>query len=125
MHLLSLVNTVVGAGLSSAGVYYLAMNVDPLIAAIAWTLPFTMIFPIYNMHVQKKSNSFISSYLRTQTYSMFLLVAYMYATAYFVDKASKSDGIIIPMLQGFGVWAVLSIIYYVLVRSFSKKGGSH
>jgi len=40
---------------------------------------------------------------------MFLLVAYMYATAYFVDKASKSDGIIIPMLQGFGVWAVLSI----------------
>jgi len=55
MHLLSLLNTVVGAGLSSAGVYYLAMNVDPLIAAIAWTLPFTMIFPIYNMHVQKKS----------------------------------------------------------------------
>ena len=124
MHPLALLNTVIGAGVSSAGVYYLAMNVDPLVAAIAWTLPFTLIFPIYNMHTEKKGNSFISSYLRTQTYSMFLLVAFMYATAYFVDAAPKGDGIIIPMLQGFGVWAVLSVIYYILVKNFSGKGGS-
>ena len=124
MHPLALLNTVIGAGISSAGVFYLAMNVDPLIASIAWTLPFTLIFPIYNMHIQKKSSSFISSFLRTQTYSMFLLVAYLYATAYFVDNSTKGEGVIIPMLQGFGVWALLSVIYYVAVKSFSKKAGS-
>ena len=122
MHPFALLNTVLGAGISSAGVYYLAMNVDPLIAAIAWTLPFTMIFPIYNMHAQKKSNSFISTFLRTQTYSMFLLVAFLYATAYFVDAAPKGSGVIVPMLQGFGVWAVLGVAYYYMARRFSKKG---
>ena len=104
MHPFALLNTVLGAGISSAGVYYLAMNVDPLIAAIVWTLPFTMIFPVYNMHAQKKSNSFISSFLRTQTYSMVLLVAFLYATAYFIDAAPKGSGVVVPMLQGFGGW---------------------
>ena len=121
MHPFALLNTVLGAGISSAGVYYLAMNVDPLIAAIVWTLPFTMIFPIYNMHAEKKSNTFISTFLRTQTYSMVLLVAFLYATAHFIDTAPKSDGILLPMLKGFGVWAVLSIGYYLFSRKYLKK----
>jgi len=124
MNLYPLLNTVAGAGISAAGVYYLAMHVDPLIAAIAWTLPFTMIFPIYNMHGEKKSNAFISKFLRTQTYSMFLLVAFLYATAYFIDIAPKGGGVIVPMLEGFAVWAVLGIAYYIAVKKFSKKGGS-
>ena len=124
MHPFALLNTVAGAGISAAGVYYLAMYVDPLIAAIAWTLPFTMIFPIYNMHKEKKTNAFISKFLRTQTYSMFLLVAFMYATAYFIDIAPKDGGVVIPMLEGFGVWAVMGIAYYIIVKKLSRKGGS-
>ena len=84
-----LLNTFFGAGFTSALVYYLATDIEPLIAAIIWTLPFTMIFPVYNMHKNKKSNAFISNYLKTQTFTMILLLVFLYATAYFVEKGAK------------------------------------
>ena len=116
MEVYALLNTVLGAGLSSFLVYYLATAVGPLIAAIIWTLPFTMIFPVYNMHGDKKSNSFIAKYLRTQSYTMVLLLVFLFSTAHFVEYAPKSDGIILPLLKGFGVWAVASISYYFVAK---------
>ena len=47
MNIFALANTFFGAGLSSAIVYFLVLEVTPLIAAIIWTIPFTMIFSHY------------------------------------------------------------------------------
>jgi len=120
MNIGELLNTFFGAGLSSVMIFYLVLVVSPLVAAIMWTLPFTMIFPIYNMHKEHKSNSFIGKYLRTQTYTMVLLLVFLYATAHFVETAAKADGIVIPLLKGTGVWLIASILYYIVAKNHSS-----
>lgn len=117
MNIGELLNTFFGAGLSSALVYYLVIEASPLIAAIIWTLPFTMIFPIYNMHKDNKSNAFIGKYLKTQTYTMILLLVFLYGSAHFIENAAKTDGIILPLLKGIGVWVIVSIMYYIVVKN--------
>jgi O-antigen/teichoic acid export membrane protein len=113
-------NTFFGAGVTSILIYYLVEKFNPIIAAIIWTLPFTMIFPIYSMHKDSKSNKFLGKYLKTQTYSMFLLVVWLFATGYFLETAIKNDGVLIPMLKGTGVWLIISILYYILVKNHAK-----
>ena len=50
MNYYSLLNTFFGAGITSAIIYILVLDVSPLIGAIIWTVPFTMIFPVINFH---------------------------------------------------------------------------
>ncbi len=120
MNYLSLINTFFGAGLSSAIIYVLVLYINPLVAAIIWTMPFTLIFPIINFYNrEKKSNKFISTYLKTQIYTMFLLLVFLYATAHFIEIAPKEDGIYIPLFKGAGVWAGVSIIYYYVDKNIN------
>ena len=58
MKLLDSINTFIGAGTTSAIIGYIVNNVDPLIAAILWTFPFTILFPIYNLHKNKTCDKF-------------------------------------------------------------------
>lgn len=113
-------NTFFGAGLTSTLIYYITEKFNPIIAAIIWTVPFTMIFPIYSMHKDGKSNKFLGKYLKTQTYSMFLLVIWLFATAHFLEIAIKNDGVLIPMLKGTGIWLIISILYYILIKNRVK-----
>ena len=46
MNITDTLNTFIGAGTTSAIIGYLVNNVDALIAAILWTFPFTILFPI-------------------------------------------------------------------------------
>ena len=66
---ISAINTFLGSGIASSLIGYLATNVDPLIASILWTYPFTIIVPLYFMHKSDKSNKYISDYLLTQTHT--------------------------------------------------------
>ena len=113
-------NTFFGAGISSAIVGYLVNNVDPIFAAILWTLPFTLIFPIFNMHKSNKSNQFIGKFLKTQTYTMVLLIVFLYASAYFIENAPLKDGISGPLLKGAGTWLIVSIVYYIIVKNIKS-----
>lgn len=113
-------NTFFGAGITSTLVYYLVQKFDPIIAAIIWTVPFTIIFPIYFMNKDGKTNKFLGKYLKAQTYSMFLLVIWLFATAYFLERATKNDGVLIPILKGTGIWLIISVLYYILVKNHAK-----
>jgi hypothetical protein len=79
-----------------------------------------MIFPIISMHKDKQTNTYISSYLKTQTYTMILLLVFLFATAYFIERATKDDGIIIPLLKGGGIWLMASILYYILAKNLAN-----
>ena len=121
MNITDSLNTFIGAGTTSAIIGYLVNNVDPLIAAILWTFPFTILFPIYNLHKNKKSNKFISNFLKTQSYTLFLLVVFLYSSAYFVDRSSKNESIINPLSKGAGVWLIVSIIYYIIMKMIDSN----
>ena len=114
-------NTFFGAGITSAVIGYLAANVDPLIASILWTYPFTIIVPLYFMHKSNKSNKYISNYLLTQTYTMILLLVIVYSMSYYIGIAEKKDGIMIPLGKGTLVWAIASVIYYIIFKKFVEK----
>ena len=116
MNIWDSINTFLGAGTSSAIVGYLVNNVDPLIAAILWTFPFTILFPIYNLRKNKKSNRFISNFLKMQSYTLFLLVIFLYSSAYFVENSSKNESIVTPLSKGAGVWLIVSVIYYIIMK---------
>ena len=121
MNITDSLNTFIGAGTTSAIIGYLVNNVDPLIAAILWTFPFTILFPIYNLRKNKKSNKFISNFLKTQSYTLFLLVVFLYSSAYFVDRSSKNESIINPLSKGAGVWLIVSIIYYIIMKMIDSN----
>ena len=124
MNIYDSINTFIGAGATSALIGYIVNNVDPLIAAILWTFPFTILFPIYNLHKNKKSNMFIGKFLKTQSYSLFLLVVFLYSAAYFVENTPKTSGIFEPLSKGAGVWLVISIIYFIIMKQIDKTGKS-
>lgn len=115
------INTFIGAGTTSAIIGYLVNNVDPLIAAILWTFPFTILFPIYNLNKNKKSNKFISNFLKTQSYTLFLLVVFLYSSAYFVEHSSKNESIVTPLSKGAGVWFLVSVIYYIIMKTIDSN----
>lgn len=121
MNYYSLLNTFFGAGISSALIYILVLDVSPLIAAIVWTVPFTMIFPIINFHKNNLSNKFIGTYLKTQTKTMVLLLVFLFANAHFIENAKAKDGIYLPMLKGTGLWFISAIIYYFIFTNINSK----
>lgn len=115
--LFSAFNTFVGAGASSALVGYLAGHIDPIIAAIIWTYPFTIIIPLYMLHKNNKTNKFISNYVRVQAYALILLLIFIYAMSYFIGKTATKDGVIEPILKATGVWLISSLLFYGIVKS--------
>lgn len=118
---ISAINTFLGSGIASSLIGYLATNVDPLIASILWTYPFTIIVPLYFMHKSDKSNKYISDYLLTQTHTMILLLVVVYSMSYYIGIAEKKDGIIIPLFKGTLVWLLASIIYYIIFKFIVNK----
>lgn len=116
MNIYDSLNSFIGAGLTASIVGYIVNYSDPLIGAILWTFPFTILFPIFNLHKNKKSNLFISKFLKTQSYTLFLLVVYLYSASYFVRTAESSQGMIIPLAKGSLVWLIVSIIYFIIMK---------
>jgi len=111
----SFINTFLGAGFTSAIVGFLAETVDPKIAAIIWTYPFTIIIPIYFMHKDGKTHNFISKYLISQLSALVLLIIVFIAMAYFIRTASRGSNIIFPLFKATGVWGVCSLIFYFVM----------
>ena len=71
--LVTFLNTFLITGFLSALIGYLAGHLDPLMAIIIWTYPFTIIVPLYFLHKNGKSNKFISDYVIHQTFSLLLV----------------------------------------------------
>ena len=120
-----ILNTFFGAGLSSAVTGTLATYFDPLIAAVVWSYPLTMLFPVMEMNKNGVKNSRISNYLKTQTYTMVLLLVWLYATGHFVGLVKEGESLTPALIKGSGVWAIVGVIYFFVARYIrSKFGGS-
>ena len=105
-------------GLLSALIGYLASHIDPLIAVIIWTYPFTIIVPLYFLHKDGKSNKFISDYVIHQTVSLLLLVVIFVAMWYFIKGAPKGDNLLVPQLKATGVWLIAAIVFFGVGKYF-------
>ena len=115
-------NFVIG-GFIVVSISYLATFFDPLIAAIWWSFPLSLVPSLYFAHSSGKKNKFLAEFSMSTTYALSLLVISTLALAHFFRMTPDKDGIVLPILKESGVWFVFSIIFYFVVKrlGLSKK----
>ena len=118
-----ILNTFFGAGLSSAVTGTLATYFDPLIAAVVWSYPLTMLFPVLEMNKNGVPNKKISAYLKAQTYTMVLLLVWLYATGHFIGQAKEGSSLTPALIKGSAVWLVSGVIYFFAASYIRSKFG--
>ena len=118
-----IINTFFGAGISSAVTGTLATYFDPLIAAVIWSYPLTMLFPVLEMNKSGVSNKRISTYLTTQTYTMVLLLVWLYATSHFIGQVKQGDSLTPALIKGSAAWLVAGVIYFIVASYIRRKFG--
>ena len=118
-----IINTFFGAGLSSALTGTLATHFNPLIAAIVWSYPLTMLFPVLEMNGNGVSNKRVSEYLKAQTYTMVLLLVWLYATGHFIGQVKQGDSLTPALIKGSAVWLVSGVIFFFVVSYIRRVLG--
>ena len=119
-HFADSLNTFLGSGISSALTGYLATYFDPLIAAIIWSYPLTMLFPVLQMNKSGVSHERIKNYLKAQTYTMVLLLVWLYSTGHFVGGIKEGESIQPALIKGTLCWGITGIFYYALMSRIRK-----
>ena len=66
------------------------------------------------MHKEGKDNKYLAFFAYTTTFALIVLFFTTMAMSYFYDN-TKTD-FFIPIFKTVGVWAVLSVIYYFIVK---------
>jgi uncharacterized membrane protein (GlpM family) len=91
---------------------------NPLIGSLFWAFPITIIPILYSLHYQNKSNTFISKFLTSSSFSLIILFLTTFSMSYFI----KYNNIKNTLFKSVFVWMFLSILFYQLIiyLGFSK-----
>lgn len=109
----NLVRNFIFGGLITSGISYFGTYVDPLLAAICWSFPTSLIPTLYFMHKSGKKNSYISQFTYSTTYALGLLVIFCLFLAYLLKR---ENGIVYPIIKSTMMWCVCSIIFYYVIK---------
>jgi len=108
-------NFVLG-GTIIASVSYLGTFMDPILGAIWWSFPISLLPTLYFMQRNGKSNKYIAEFTLSTTYALVLLVLSTGFLAYFIKETKGT--ITVPVLKTTGVWFVSSAIFYFVVHRY-------
>lgn len=107
-------------GVIVASISYLATYMNPLLGAIWWSFPLSLMPNVYFMWNANKSNEYISKFMLSTTYALVLLVIVTFSMSYFI-KHHKSRDIISPIMKGTLIWLVCSIFFYFGIKYFNLE----
>jgi len=102
-------------GLITASISYIGTYLNPLLGAIWWSFPISLIPTIYFMKESGKSNKFIAKFTISTAYALILLLISCVFMAYYINK---SNSIFIPIGKSIVVWLIVSIIFYYTIKHF-------
>ncbi len=105
-------------GFIVATVSYMGTFMNPLLGAIWWSFPLSIIPVVCYMNLKGKSNKFIGNFTIQASYSIILLFAATLALGIFI-KNHKDKTVTIPVCKCIAVWTILSIIFYFTVKHFN------
>ena len=103
-------------GLIVASISYIATYVDPLIGAIWWSFPVTLVPSLWFMHSHGKNNTYLAKFALSTTYALVLLVIATFFLSYFYKQ--DSSGFIAPIIKSSIIWFIASIIFYKTVKYY-------
>ena len=107
-------NFIMGGAIISS-VSYLATFVSPLIAAIVWSYPFSVLPTVYIMKKNGTPNAKVSKFLFSTSYAFILLILATLSMG-FMLKNDNSDGGIESIGKATGIWAIGAVVLYAAVH---------
>lgn len=108
------INFLIG-GTIIASVSYLSTYFNPLIGAIVWSYPLSILPSIYYMKNAGKTNQYVSKFLLSTTFGLILLFLTTLLLSIFTKKA-KDGSLIKPVLMATFWWFIMSIIFYFIIK---------
>ena len=116
---LNLLQNFLIGGLVTVSVSYIGTFFSPVLAAIWWAFPVSLLPTLYYMHREGKSNKYLAFFSYTTTFALIVLFFTTMTMSHFYNQEKKS--FFIPLFKTVGVWTVLSIIYYFIVSASGLK----
>ena len=104
-------------GTITAIISILTMYLSPLVSAIIWAYPVTLIPTIFFMKSQGKGNTTIAKFLLSATFALVVLMATTFMLSYDIEHASFSESLLIPVAESTVGFVVGGLIYYVIVKA--------
>ena len=97
-----------------ASVSYIGTQMSPLLGAIWWSFPLSLLPSLYFMKSNGKNNQYLARFSLSTTYALALLAASTICLAHFLSKSK--DGFAVPVMKATAVWLVLSVVFYIAVK---------
>ena len=107
-----LIRNFILGGVVVASTSYLATFFNPLVGAIWWSYPFTILPTIYFLKENKKSNAYIGKFLLSSVFAFILLIACIMIIRYYLNYTK--EGFYDCLLKASGWWLLLAIIFYII-----------
>ena len=96
-----------------ASVSFLATYMSPLMGAIWWSFPFTILPSIYFMRTHGRSNQDVSIFLKGTTFAFILVLTAIYSMSYYFKKLPAFDNNWwIAVGKGTAIWLICAVIFY-------------
>ena len=118
--LYDLIQNFVMGGIIVSSVSYVGTFLSPLLGAILWSFPLSILPALYYMNINNKSNKYLAKFTLSTTYALILLVFSTLLLSYYLAN-NKEDGIGMPVLKTTGFWFCASIIFYYIVKHFDLE----
>lgn len=115
----SLLQNFIIGGLIVASISYIGTELDPLLGAIWWSFPISIIPTLFFMQKHGKTNQYIAKFTLSTTYALVLLVISTAVLSYYI-KQSKTD-LIKPIIKTTGIWLVASVIFFYTIKYFNLE----
>ena len=101
-----------------ASISYIGTYMDPLLGAIWWSFPISLLPTLYFMKKNNKSNKYIAKFTLSTTFALVLLLLSCFCLSYFINRDS---GLLMPVLKSAMIWLVASIIFYFSVKDLDLE----
>lgn len=115
-----LVKSFVLGGTIAASIGYTANFLSPVVAAIFWAFPLSLLPAVYYLIDRGRTSKYVANFVLTTTYALIILFITTMALGYFY-KGQKNPSFWPPVLKALLIYVVLGISYYWIIKHFNLE----
>ncbi len=113
----NLIQNFILGGLIVSSISFVGTFMSPLLGAIWWSFPISLLPTLYFMNQQGKSNTYLARFTMSTTFAMALLIISTFALSKFLNDNKKNE-IAMPIVKTAAIWLGFSVVFYFIVKHF-------